>query len=45
MCKERYDFDIEQIVIIIAVDNDSPQVFIKNPNDYVRRTIEIFNTY
>lgn len=45
MCKERYDLDIEQIVILIAVDGDLPQVFVKDPNDYVKRTIEVFDTY
>ena len=45
MCKERYDIDIEQIVILIAVDGDLPQVFVKDPNDYVKRTIEVFDTY
>jgi len=45
MCKERYDLDIEQIVILIAVDGDLPQVFVKDPKDYVKRTIEVFDTY
>ena len=45
MWKERHDLDIEQIVILIAVDGDLPQVFVKDPNDYVKRTIEVFDTY
>jgi hypothetical protein len=45
MCKERYDLDIEQIVILIAVDGDQPQVFVKDPKDYVKRTIEVFDNY
>ncbi len=45
MCKERYDLDIEQIVILIAVDGDLPQVFVKDPKDYVKRTVEVFDTY
>lgn len=45
MVKERYDFDIEQIVIMIAVDNDSPQIFVKDPNEFVKETIRIFDTY
>ncbi len=45
MVKERYDLDIEQIVILIAVDGDLPQVFVKDPKDYVKRTIEVFDTY
>jgi genome maintenance exonuclease 1 len=45
MVKERYDIDIEQIVIMIAVDNDQPQVFVKDPNDFISETIHIFDTY
>jgi genome maintenance exonuclease 1 len=45
MVKERYDLDIEQIVIMIAVEGDSPQVFVKDPSDYVKKTISIFDTY
>ncbi len=45
MVKERYDFDIEQIVIMIAVDNDVPQVYVKDPSEFVKQTIEIFDTY
>lgn len=45
MVKERYNLDIEQIVIMIAVDNDQPQIFVKDPNEFVEETIHIFNTY
>lgn len=45
MVKERYDLDIEQIVIMIAVEGDNPQVFVRDPNDYVKKTISIFDTY
>ena len=45
MVKERYDLDIEQIVIMIAVEGDNPQVFVKDPSDYVKKTINIFDTY
>jgi len=45
MVKERYDLDIEQIVIVIAVEGDNPQVFVKDPSDYVKKTIDIFDTY
>jgi len=44
MVKERYGIDIEQIVIMIAVDNDNPQVFVKDPNEFVQKTIDIFNS-
>lgn len=45
MVKERYDLDIEQIVIMIAVEGDSPQVFVKDPSEYIKKTIDIFDTY
>ncbi len=45
MVKERYDLDIEQIVIMIAVDADKPQVFVRDPNEYIEETIDIFDTY
>lgn len=45
MVKERYDLDIEQIVIMIAVEGDNPQVFVKDPSEYVKKTIHIFDTY
>jgi genome maintenance exonuclease 1 len=43
MVKERYDLDVEQIVIMIAVDNDSPQVYVKDPSEYIESCINIFN--
>jgi len=45
MVKERYDIDIEQIVIMIAVDHDQPQIFVKDPNEFFEETIRIFDTY
>jgi genome maintenance exonuclease 1 len=45
MVEEIYGMKIEQIVIMIAVDDDKPQVFIRDPEDFRKRTIEIFNTY
>jgi hypothetical protein len=45
MVKEIYDLDIEQIVIMIAVEGDNPQVFVKDPRDYIEKTISIFDTY
>ena len=45
MVKERYDIDIEQIVIMIAVDEDKPQVFVRDPNEFAEETIHIFNNY
>lgn len=45
MVKERYDLDIEQIVIMIAVEGDKPQVFVKDPSEYTKKTIDIFDKY
>lgn len=45
MVKEIYDLDIEQIVIMIAVEGDNPQVFVKDPSDYIEKTISVFDTY
>ena len=45
MVKERYDLDIEQIVIMIAVDNDLPQIFVKDPSEFIAETVRIFDTY
>lgn len=45
MVKERYDLDIEQIVIMIAVEGDKPQVFVKDPSEYIKKTIDIFDKY
>lgn len=45
MVKEQYALDIEQIVIMIAVDEDRPQVFVRDPNEFVKETIDIFDNY
>jgi genome maintenance exonuclease 1 len=42
MAEELTDLTIPQIVIIIAVDNEEPQLFIKNKSQYVNRVNEIF---
>ena len=43
MAEELTDLVIPQIAIIIMVDHDDPQVFVKNKSDYVDRVREIFN--
>lgn len=43
MAEERIpSIKVPQIVIIIAVDNEKPQVFVKNRDDYVEKVLEIF---
>jgi hypothetical protein len=37
-----YKIKVPQIVIIIGVDHDTPQVFIKNRDDYIDRVFELF---
>jgi genome maintenance exonuclease 1 len=42
MAEEMYDIEIPQIVIMITVDHENPQTFIKNKNDYIEKVLEIF---
>ena len=42
MAEEMYDIKIPQIVIMITVDGEDPQIFIKDRKDYVDRVLEIF---
>lgn len=42
MAKEVLNIDIEQLVIIIAVDEDNSQVFIKKTSDYVDMMYNVF---
>lgn len=42
MAEELTNLTIPQIVIIIAVDNEEPQLFVKNKSQYVNRVNEIF---
>jgi len=39
-----YKIAIPQIAIMIAVDHEEPQLFVKNRSDYVSKVIEIFTT-
>ena len=43
MAEELTDLKVPQIVILIAVDGEEPQVFIKNRDQYVTKVKEIFN--
>ena len=42
MAEERLPIKIPQIAIMIAVDHEEPQLFVKNKSDYVDRVREIF---
>jgi hypothetical protein len=42
MVEELTDIKVPQIVIIIAVDGEDPQIFIKDKQQYVERVKEIF---
>lgn len=42
MCEERTSLKVPQIAIIIAVDHEEPQVFVKNRSEFEQRVREIF---
>jgi genome maintenance exonuclease 1 len=42
MAEELYGIDIPQIVIIIAIDNEDPQIFRKDKSKYIGKVKEIF---
>ena len=39
MFEERYKIPVAQLVTIIAVDSDEPQLFIENRDDYIQEFI------
>lgn len=45
MVEELYKVHIPYIIVLIAVEEDNPQVFIKNPKNYKDRVTEIFRNY
>ena len=45
MYEELIGTPINQIVILIAVDGQAPQVFKKNPSDYIDRLVEVIDQY
>ena len=45
MFEERTKIPVPQLVVIIAVAEDSPQVFIKKRNDYIKEFISYRNLY
>lgn len=42
MFEEIYKIKVPQLAIIIAVDNEDPQVFVRNTKDFYNRTKQIF---
>jgi hypothetical protein len=42
MAAEHSNYNFPQIVIIMAVDNEDPLVFIKKARDYFPRVKEVF---
>jgi len=42
MIQERYNIHVPQIAVLIAVENDQPQLFVKRAADYYDRVKEIF---
>jgi genome maintenance exonuclease 1 len=42
MFERMYKIHVPQIAILIAVDNEQPQLFLKDRGDYVNRVLEIF---
>lgn len=45
MVYERYNLKIKQLVIIVAVDNDDSQVFVKNVGDYLDKLFTMIDKY
>lgn len=42
---ETYNIKVDQIITLIAVEHDRPQIFVKDPLDYVQRAVKIFKDY
>ena len=42
MFEVLYKIQIPQIVIIIAVDHEEPQLFVKDRSHYVNKVLDIF---
>ena len=44
MFERLYEIPVPQIVIMIAVDHEEPQLFVRNRKDYIKRVIDIFTS-
>lgn len=45
MFEEIYSIKVPQLAIIIAVDNEEPQIFVKRTKDYYKRVTEVFMNF
>jgi len=45
MIEERYNLEVPYIAILIAVEDDQPQVFFKRKEEYVSEVMTIFKSY
>jgi CRISPR/Cas system-associated exonuclease Cas4 (RecB family) len=45
MVEEMYKIHIPYIIVLVAVEDDNLQYFVKNPNQYKDRVTEIFRNY
>lgn len=45
MVYERYNLKVKQIVIIIAIDDEDPQIFVENVSDYLEPLFDLINRY
>lgn len=44
MFERLYSIAIPQVVVMIAVDHEEPQLFVKDRKDYIKRVIDIFTS-
>lgn len=44
MFQQMYKVDIPQIVLMFAVENENPQLFVKSRGPYIEKVIEVFTT-
>lgn len=45
MVEERYGISVPNIVILIAVEDDKPQIFVRPKSDYVDKVRSVFKSY
>ena len=45
MFKERTSINVDQLVIIMAVENDNPLVFIEKPSEWIDKFVQLKNDY
>jgi hypothetical protein len=45
MYEELFGIPVPQIVILISVDNEDPQIFVEKRNNYTSKLIEVREQY